>query len=126
MTTEANPTLGKIENIFKNLVWDNLITVGITAFFSYAPFLAVWPLKPLITFILTKFADQIFAVVKLNIDLAAIELLNAEHKKEFTLAAIKLKSLEKDKGLNSVEYKTAREEAKLALSKFVMFGDAKS
>jgi hypothetical protein len=121
MTTEANPTLGKFENLFKEWVWDNLVEAGLTALFTQVPALAVWPIKPILSYIIRLYADRLFSAIKLCVDLQAIAFVNEAHKRAFDKASVTLKIIAHDKGLDSPEFKNARENAKTELAKYVHF-----
>jgi hypothetical protein len=121
VTENANPTLGKIEDLFKSLVWDNLITVGLAALFQAAPFLAWWPCRPILDYVIRMFGDHLFATLKLTIDLQAIAFVNETHRRAFDSAAVHLKIIGRDKGPDSEEFRKAKENAKEALAKFVRF-----
>lgn len=60
--------------------------------------------------------------MKLAVDLEAITLVNAEHKRDYDKASVVLKIIAIDKGIDSDEFKKARDNAKIALSKYVRFG----
>lgn len=121
VTETANPALGKIEDLFKDLVWDNLITAALTALFAYIPVLGVWPLKPIITYVVTTFASKLFDLVRLTVDLQVIVFANNAHKKAFDGAAVKLKIIAHSHGTSSDQFKKAKEDAKETLSAFVRF-----
>lgn len=112
MTENANPTLGTIEKFFKFLVWDSLVTAAMTQLG-----INFWP----INVILRYFTDQLFAATKLVVDLQAIAFINDQHKAEFDRAALKLKIFANNYGIESEEFKRARDEAKKSLSKFIRF-----
>lgn len=67
------------------------------------------------------FADQLYAAVKLAIDLEVIAFKNEEHKKRFQAASSTLAIIAHDKGIESEDFKNARENARQALSVFVRF-----
>lgn len=124
MTDVAYPKLTIAENIFKNVVWDNLTASALVALFA-APgcgWMALWPMRQIITGTATLITDQLFKILRLYVDLTAIALINAEHKRAFDAAAVKLKVIAHDRGIDSDEFKKAREVAKADFAKFVAFG----
>ncbi len=121
MTTVANPTLGKIEDLFKTLVWDSLVKAGMEAILVQVPGLRVWPLSALTRYVIGTFSEKLYGVTKLAVDLQAISFLNGQHKRAFDRAAVTLKIIANEKGIESEEFRKAKDEAKSALSQFVRF-----
>ncbi len=124
MTTSVTPELSRIEDLFETLVWNSLVEAGLAALFSAMPGLAVWPLGPIIRWVVRNFAEKLYQALKLAIDLHAIAFLNADHRKSFDSESLRLKVITIEKGVNSPEYLEAKEKAKLALSKFVRYTGA--
>lgn len=108
-------------DIFKKLVWDSLIKFALQQLFLAVPLLGWGPIGYVVTWIATYFTDKLFVALKLAVDLEMIVLRNEEHKREYTLAALDLKHIIKEKGLNSPEFKKAREKHQEALARFVRF-----
>lgn len=123
MTENANPGLGIGEGLFKDLFWDLSVQAALTALFAYVPVLNVWPLRGIVTGIITLFTDKMYSLMKLLIDVTAIKFTNGEHQRAFDSAAVKLKIIAHDRGIDSDEFRKAREDAKASLSRFVRFGD---
>ncbi|NTU74269.1 hypothetical protein HGB07_09110 [Candidatus Roizmanbacteria bacterium] len=121
MTDTANPILDKAENIFKNIVWDNLAQAGLVCFFGYFSFLNVPVIKPVLTYLMTAFSDFLFKNIKLAVDLEAIVLMNAAAKSEYNRSMVTLKIILHEKGADSNEFKIAKENAKKSFAKFVGF-----
>ena len=111
----------EIEQLFKSLVWDNLIKAAIKKVFMAVPFLAMGPLGKITVYLLTKFADKLYDVLHEQIDLQVIVFKNYRLRKEFDRASVKLKIIAKSKGIESNEFKDARELHKKRLSDFVRF-----
>lgn len=122
MTDVAFPKLTVGENVFKGLVYDNAVEAGLAALFAYAPFLAVPPLKQGLSYIVKLFADRLFEVIRIGVDIGAIQLRNAEAQRAYLHASVKLKLVARAKGIDSPEFRAAREEDKRAFAKFVRFG----
>lgn len=110
MSDIVNKPLSEVEDLFKRIVWDNLVT-GVLTYFS----INFWPLNSIITMI----TDKLFSMGRLVIDMQAIVLINETHKRAFQDAVIKLKIIGYRQGRDSAEYLKAREDAKLAFSQFV-------
>lgn len=124
MTDSAYPKLDKAEEIFKLLVWDNLVIVEKAALFADAPYLAVWPIRPVVSGLIDMYSDRFFGRFKQTIDVNVIPFVNDAHRAAFDRAAVTLQVIGTEKGTDSPEFKNARENAKLALSQFVRFGAA--
>lgn len=122
MSETAYSPLDVVEDVFKKIVWDNLVQGGLAYVFLQVPALNLWPLRPVITSIVTMFADRLFAATKEAIDLEAIQFVNVEHALTYQAASVKLKILAHDRGTYSPEFIKARENAKQALSAFSQFG----
>lgn len=121
MSNTVNPTLEFAQQSFKSLVWDGVIDASLSALFVQAPYLNVWPLRQIITGISRLATDKVFAMLKLTVDLQAIVFLNTHHKAAFDNAFVKLKILARDKGIDSPEFKKAKEDAKIDLARFLHF-----
>jgi len=121
VTTQVNPELGKAESIFKALIWDSVFEAEMIALFSAAPYLNFWPVNSIIRGLLKLGTDQLFSALQLFVDTQTIALVNAEHQRAFDKATVALKIIAKDKGIDSPEFKKAKENAKVALSRFVRF-----
>lgn len=121
MTENVNPILGKIEYVFEILVWDNMVEAGIVSMFAMVPALGIWPIGPIIKYLVRMFSGQLYEKLRLVVDINAISLIDDAHKREFDKAAVKLAIIAKEKGIDSREFKTARERAKVDLAQFVHF-----
>jgi hypothetical protein len=122
VTEGANSSLDRVEGLFKDLFWDGVTEAAILAVFASVPWLNVWPLSAIVRLLLKGFSEKMFTGLKLIVDLQAIAFLNEEHKKAYDKASVQLKIIANDKGVDSPEFKRARENAKEALSRFVSFG----
>ena len=119
MTETAHPVLDEVEHIIKKVLWDSFTTVGVNAFFAWAPWLAIPVVRPAVNFILVSFSDFLFSVFKENVDMAAIPIINKQYKDKFTRASVTLKIIARDKGIDSDDFKYARQLAKDSLDKFI-------
>ena len=110
-----------IDQLFRSLVWDNLVKAAIKRVFMAVPFLAIGPLGVITKFIIIKIANKIYEVLKETVDLQLIVFKNYRLKKEFDRASVMLKIIAQGKGVDSNEFKDAREIHKKRLSNFVRF-----
>lgn len=108
--------------IFKSLVWDTIVKVALEQLFLAVPLLGWGPIGYVVSWIAVYFADKLYDVVKLAVDLEVIVIRNEVHKREYAGAAVKLKLLAKSKGVDSDEFKKARDEQKETLSRFIRIG----
>jgi hypothetical protein len=121
MTTQINKPIATAEDLFKNLIWDSAVKAGENALFAAAPWLAIWPIGPVLTFALGYFSGQLFDGIRTAVDMEAIVLLNDAHKTQFADASLKLKVIAEESGVDSPEFKEARNAAAQSLSQFVRF-----
>ena len=121
MSESVNPKLHAIEGFFKEVVWDTALKAALASLFIQAPYLAVWPIKQIITGLVGWISDVLFSKIKLLIDLQAIVILNEKHRREYTIAVLNLRAIADTNGIDSAEFKEARENAKKHLSKFIHF-----
>lgn len=121
MTTSVNPSLETAESLFKELVWDSIVKAATQACFVAIPMLGAWPLRSIVTWIIGQFSNQMFKAAKLTLDLQAIGFINAAHKRAFDSAMVTLKIIAHDKGVESDDFKKAKENAKAALSEFTRY-----
>lgn len=73
---------------------------------------------------MTLFTDRFYTVAREVWDVESIIYNNEELERAYTGAALKLKIIARDKGIESEEYRSAREKHKQDLSKFVRIGSA--
>lgn len=110
-----------IQDNFKALFWDVIIKQVINRLFVAAPWLAWGPFGWAVSFLITRFTDKIYTLVRYMVDDAKIVFRNEQFQKEYDRASVKLKILLKEKGMESPEYKAARKEHLEALSSLVRF-----
>lgn len=111
--------------LFKELVWHNLVKAALGQLFAASPFLAWWPLSAIITGVVMKYADMLYDSVKLFLDVEYIAMRNETFHREFTVEVVKLKAIAKNKGINSKEYQDEREKSRQALSNFGRYNVAR-
>lgn len=110
-----------LSGLFKSLVWDTLVKVALQQLFLAVPLLGWGPIGYVVSWVVVKLTDKLYDVTKTAVDLEVIVLRNEEHRREYAVAAVKLKLIAKSKGVDSPEFKNAREEHQQALSRFVRF-----
>ncbi len=115
----ALPELVSAEELFKGGVWDTLVDLGLAALFAEAPYLNIPILRDGIKWLIRKFTDAMFTFFQEFVNLKYVFLHNLGMQKKFTEHALALKGLAIEKGLDSKEYKDAREEHKKALAEKV-------
>lgn len=121
MTEQANPTLEVIEDLFHDTVWKAGVEGALTAIFTQAPWLNAWPLRPITQALIRFGAEKLFQQIKLFIDLKAISLVNAQHKRDFEKASVTLRVIAIKHGVHSEEFKNARENAKALFAEFARY-----
>jgi len=121
MTDSVNPTILKVETVFKNLIWDNVSEAALISFFASNPAWAVWPLQPILRSLFSLFANRLFDGLRLSVDLSAILIMNSVAKQEYDKSLVRLKIIAHDRGIDSEEFKKEKALAKIALAKFVSF-----
>lgn len=121
MTTSAFPDLTKAEQVFKALIWDNEVTAAEAALFADVPWLGVWPLGPILRYLIEHYSDRLYASIEIHLDTAAIKFVNQEHQRAYDAASERLGVIAHDDGVESPEFQKARDDAKAALSQFVHF-----
>lgn len=119
MTESANPTLTTLEDLFKDLVWDQLVKAALVRLFAAAPFLSWGPLGWAVGVFGTYFAGKLFEALREGVDLTAIVLSNQSHMHAYNAAALKLTLIAQTLGKESPEYQEANENAKADFLKFV-------
>lgn len=112
------PDLG---DLFKDLVWDLLVKAALSKLFAAIPWLGWGPVGILVGWIVGMLADYLYDAVKMTIDLQVIAFKNEQHRREYDKAGVTLKLIARDKGIDSPEFKAARDENKKSLSRFVTF-----
>lgn len=122
MIDSAYKGLTEVEQIFKSLVWDTALTAGETALIAQVPFLGLPIVRTITHWMVTSVSNWIYSALVLFVDVEAIKLVNAIHQAEYDSASEQLKIIAIDKGINSDDFKKARDDAKVALSRFTNIG----
>ena len=120
MTTSTFQGLTEAEQIFKDIVWDPLISAGETALIGLegpaGPFLG--PIeKPL----LTALANVLFGQIVLLVDIEALQFVDAKAAAAYADSSLRLKVVIQESGAQSVAYQSAMAAERQALSSFTRF-----
>ena len=111
-----------LSKIFKDLVWDALVSLALKKLFAAIPFLGWGPIGWVVTLLASKLSAYLFDALHEVIDLQLIIIRKNELAQEYAKSAYELKLLAETKGIDSDEFKAEREKAKLALARFIKFG----
>lgn len=118
MTSSAFAPLTHAQQIFKDLVWDVSVKAGEIYLEGVVPALNLPVLKQAEEGVVQVISDALFNQLILFIDITAIKLVNSAHQSAYDRASIELAVIAQDKGIESDEFKKARDVAKAALSQF--------
>jgi len=117
-------------DVFKALVWDNLVTAGVKslALIPYVgPFFAWGPISAVIQFLVETFiTNPLYMGLQLVVDLDVIVLRNEEAQRTYEAASVSLKIVAGERGIQSQEFKDAREKHKQEMSQFTRFYPARA
>lgn len=109
------------EDAFKDLVWFSIVKAALGRLFTLVPLLGWGPIGHVITFFAMKFGEQLFDAISKVVRIEILEFKNDETRKAFDSAAVKLKLTARSYGLESEQFKVARNEYQKKLSGFVMY-----
>lgn len=112
----------KALDLFKGLVFDQLVKLAIQRILGMAAWLSWGPIAFIITRVVVFVADKLYEGVKDYVNIEYIMLRNETYHKQFIQAQYVLKGVASEKGVDSEEFRKARDEHKKALSKFVYIG----
>lgn len=109
----------KALDAFKDLVFDPLVKLVIEKIIGLAGFLAWGPIAFIVGKIVVYVADKLYEELGHAINFQYIMLRNESLHKSFVEANSTLKRIAKEKGIDSKEFKDAREKRRKALADFV-------
>lgn len=115
-----------LTEIFKDIVWDNLVTVALNAFFAAVPFFGLPVIRNITTYIVTTFADIFYKGVAEHVDLSLVVIRKESTRKKFNTVALELKLVALKQGADTDAYRKARDAHKKAFSEHVQFGTARA
>jgi hypothetical protein len=100
-------------DLFKKLVWDNLVKLALNKLFGLLPQFLVKGflgsiLTPFITHFLIKFTDELYEFLKMTVDFQLVIFKVEGLEKKFTDAAVALHEVALQNGIESPEFETAR------------------
>lgn len=121
MTETAHPKLDLAFSIAKRLIFDPIVEIELAILFMEAPWLAVWPLRQIVTALAHKVYGRAFGKFKETIDVAALPFINAAHERAFSAEFTKLMVIGDAEGEDSAAFKKAEEEAHGALANFTRY-----
>ncbi len=110
-----------MNDIFKSLIWDALIKLALTQLFKAIPFLGWGPIGWIVSMIAVYFGNKLYDVVEMFINFKMIIFNNEKLHREYVDASINLKNLAEINGIDSEEFKDAREKHKKSLSALIRF-----
>lgn len=111
----------KVLDVFKDLVFDQLVKAAISYIVGLAPFLSFGPIAFIIGKVVTYIAGILYAELKEAINFQVILLNNRSLHDKFVGAQIELKKLAMEKGIDSPEFRVQREKHKAALAAFARY-----
>lgn len=106
----------KVLDVFKELVFDQLVKNIIAKIVGLAPFLAWGPIAFIVTKVVTYLAGMVYDELKDAVNMKYIMLKNERYHAEFVAANGELRDIAKTKGIDSPEFKEAREKRKKTLA----------
>lgn len=109
-------------DLFHDLVWLAIVKLVTGRLIAMIPFLGWGPLGIFTGWVVGVVMGWVYDAVKMAVELQLIHLKNEEHQRAFDSASLKLKLVARTHGVNSQEFKKAREENAKALAVFVTFG----
>jgi len=125
MGETENPKTGILEinagDLFKDLVWSAIIKAATSALTKAIPFLAFGPMPLITSLVVGLVGDFVYDQLKDVYNFQSVAIKNEMHRREFDSAGLKLKLIARDKGIQSDEFKEARQKYADALAKFVRF-----
>lgn len=112
-------------DLFKSLVWDNLVKAAIAFLLSNIGIAATGFLGGIVTGFVTEvvmlICNQLYAGLSMFVDLQVIQIRNDIDRAKFEAASEKLAIVWSEYGANSKEYQEAHEVEKNAFYKLVSF-----
>lgn len=109
---------------FKELAWDLVVRKALAKVLSL-PFLGWWPINEAVTWIVLRYSEELYALVKTFINTSLIIFRNRQFQESYAQASLHLKKTAMVYGIDSVEFRKARDDDKEALSRLVMFESAR-
>lgn len=108
-------------DIFKELLWDSILKAALAKLLAKSVILSWGPVAALITWVVTSFSDDLYVLIKTLITIELIVYRNKQLQVAYGNSANNLKNVALSKGIDSAEFRKARDENKNHLSAFVMY-----
>lgn len=109
---------------FKELVFDALVRLLISRIIALAGWLSFGPVSFIISQVVTYVANQLYELLRDQINFQYIMLRNDKFHAEYVKASLELQAAFDKLGKDSKEYRELRDAHKKALSEFVRYHDA--
>ncbi len=122
MSSSAYAPLTSAEQIFYDLIWTPMLTLGENWLELEVPFLDLPIIKQLDEGTIKIVTDAFYHQLVLIIDVTAIKLVNTIHQAAYDSAFENLAVVIDENGVGSDAYKTAQTNALAALSRFSHIG----
>jgi hypothetical protein len=106
---------------FKVLLWDTIVKSAISRLFIIVPFLGYPIIGTIVSVLIVKFTDIMYAGIKMAINLNSISIANEELRIKYNDSAVRLHIIANDKGITSKEFIDERKKHQDALSSLVRF-----
>lgn len=116
----AGPADGVLD-IFKSLVFDQLVKMAISQIVGLAPFLAFGPIAFIVGKVVTYVAEKLYEGFKDYINIELIILKNAADHRAFVDAQVELKKIALAKGIDSEEFRSANAVHKKAFADLMRY-----
>lgn len=111
----------KALDVFKDMVFDQLVKAAVSYIIGLAPFLSWGPISFIVGKVVVYVAELLYVEMKDAINFQVILLNNKDHHRAFISAQIQLNLIAKTSGIDSQEFKLSREKHKISLSKFIRY-----
>lgn len=106
---------------FKELIWDSLVKAALGKLFAALPLLGWGPIGWAITWIVNRYSEELYLLAKEFVKLEALALRNEQAERAYNTASVKLKLIARTNGIESAEFRKARDDDKKALDNLVRF-----
>lgn len=119
------PVRDIIIDIFKELAWDVFVKATLKKIFMRSALLGWGPIAALLTHYVLKYSDELYKALHEVVDIKAIVFRNGEFKDAYDKSSVKLLIIAKSAGIDSIEFKEARDAHRKSLSDFVRYDVAR-
>ena len=109
----------KALDVFHDLVYVQIVKMATDSIIALAPWLAIPPVAWIVTQVVSYVAGVLYGFLRDTVNFEYIMLTNEVHHAAFVKASLDLKAIAAAKGIDSPEFRKARDEHKTALAVFV-------